>query len=100
MKKEKTLAQTKKDVKVTKEDKFKKATKKTKNKQVKKTPKKSSQKSYSQEVKTELKKVKWPTKQEMIKYSVAVIAFIVIFGLYFYGLDALFAWLSSVMKGL
>ena len=49
---------------------------------------------------TELKKVKWPTKQEMLKYSIAVIVFIVIFGLYFYGLDAFFAWITSLVKGL
>ena len=61
-----------------------------------KTPKKS----YSEEVKAELKKVKWPTKQEMLKYSIAVIVFIVIFGLYFYGLDAFFAWITSLVKGL
>ena len=61
-----------------------------------KTPKKS----YSEEVKAELRKVKWPTKQEMLKYSIAVIVFIVIFGLYFYGLDAFFAWITSLVKGL
>ena len=47
-----------------------------------------------------MKKVKWPSKKEMIKYSIATLAFIVIFGLYFYGLDALFAWISSLVKGL
>ena len=68
----------------------------------KKVPKKKNEnkKSYIQEVRSELKKVKWPTKQEMFKYSVAVIIFIVVFGLYFYGLDALFAWISSLVKGL
>ncbi len=62
--------------------------------------KKEKKKSFNQEVKSELKKVKWPTKEEMVKYSIAVIAFVVIFGLYFYGLDALFAWISSLVKGL
>ena len=67
------------------------------NKKVKKqTPKKS----YSSEVKAELKKVNWPSKKDLTKYGVATIIFIVIFGLYFYGLDALFAWLSSLVKGL
>ena len=61
---------------------------------------KTIKKSYSEEVKAELKKVKWPTKQEMLKYSIAVIVFIVIFGLYFYGLDAFFAWITSLVKGL
>ena len=76
--------------------------KKSDKKVEKKVPKKKNEnkKSYIQEVRSELKKVKWPTKQEMFKYSVAVIIFIVVFGLYFYGLDALFAWISSLVKGL
>lgn len=82
--------------KLKKENKpVKKETKKVK-KQAPKTPKKS----YSSEVKTELKKVNWPSKKDLTKYGVATIIFIVIFGLYFYGLDALFAWLSSLVKGL
>lgn len=75
--------------------------KKVKVKEIKKDKKvKTPKKSYSEEVKAELKKVKWPTKQEMLKYSIAVIVFIVIFGLYFYGLDAFFAWITSLVKGL
>lgn len=75
--------------------------KKVKVKETKKDKKvKTPKKSYSEEVKAELKKVKWPTKQEMLKYSIAVIVFIVIFGLYFYGLDAFFAWITSLVKGL
>ncbi len=77
---------------------------KDKNVKVKETKKdkkvKTPKKSYSEEVKAELRKVKWPTKQEMLKYSIAVIVFIVIFGLYFYGLDAFFAWITSLVKGL
>ncbi len=61
---------------------------------------KTNKKSYVGEVRTELKKVKWPTKEEMLKYSIAVIIFIVIFGLFFYVLDALFAWITSLVKGL
>ena len=81
-----------------KSEKIKKSDKKVEKKVSKK--KNDNKKSFIQEVKTELKKVKWPTKQEMLKYSVAVIIFIVVFGLYFYGLDALFAWISSLVKGL
>ena len=81
-------------VEVTKK-KLKKETKKVK-KQTPKAPKKS----YSSEVKAELKKVNWPSKKDLTKYGVASIIFIVIFGLYFYGLDALFAWISSLVKGL
>jgi len=59
-----------------------------------------NKKSYLEEIKSELKKVKWPTKEEMFKYSIAVLVFILLFGLYFYGLDAFFAWISSLVKGL
>ena len=82
----------------------KKITKKE-TKSVKKEPKKIkkqkvAKKSYSAEVKDELKKVNWPSKKDLTKYGIATIIFIIIFGLYFYGLDALFAWLSSLVKGL
>lgn len=69
-------------------------------KETKKVKKQTPKKSYSSEVKAELKKVNWPSKKDLTKYGVATIIFIVIFGLYFYGLDALFAWLSSLVKGL
>lgn len=79
--------------------------KKTSKKEVKTAPKKErktkeNKKSYVSEVRSELKKVKWPTKKEMVKYSIAVLVFIIVFGLYFYGLDAFFAWISSLVKGL
>lgn len=85
----------------TKEETKKIEPKKVQKKDVKKNKKTvTPKKSFSKEVKTELKKVKWPSKEEMLKYSIATLAFIIIFGLYFYGLDALFAWISSLVKGL
>ncbi len=85
----------------TKEETKKSEPKKVQKKNVKKSKKTvTPKKSFSKEVKTELKKVKWPSKEEMLKYSIATLAFIIIFGLYFYGLDALFAWISSLVKGL
>lgn len=82
------------------EKELKNKTKKIVAKKETKKTNKVAKKSYGEEVKAELKKVKWPSKEEMVKYSIAVMAFIIIFGLYFYGLDALFAWLSSLVKGL
>lgn len=38
-------------------------------------------------VKAEVKKVKWPTKKEMIKYSVATIIFVTVFALLFSLMD-------------
>ena len=34
-------------------------------------------------VKEEMKKVKWPTRKEMIKYSSAALTFIIVFALFF-----------------
>lgn len=68
-------------------------------KKAKKTKKaKVKEKSYLAEIREELKKVKWPDKKEMTKYTVAVVIFILIFGLYFYGLDALFAWIKGLFN--
>lgn len=61
---------------------------------------KGSKKSYVAEVKEEVKKVRWPSKQDLVKYGIAVIIFIILFGVYFYAFDALFAWITSLIKGL
>ena len=34
-------------------------------------------------IKNEMKNVKWPTKKEMIKYSLATLTFILVFALFF-----------------
>lgn len=89
-----------KEVKSTKTPKKDVKTNKKSTKKVVKQPVNTPKKSYSTEVKEELGKVKWPTKKDITKYGIASIIFIIIFGLYFYGLDALFAWISSLVKGL
>jgi len=104
-KQKKTTEKVEKDVKKTnnkpvKSESKKETTKKNTKGAKKETKKKANKKSFTQEVKAELKKVKWPTKEEMVKYSIAVLVFIVAFGLYFYGIDAFFAWISSLVKGL
>ncbi len=38
-------------------------------------------------VKGELKKVRWPNKKEMLKYSVATISIMIIFGLFYTIID-------------
>ncbi len=40
-------------------------------------------------VKSEFKKVRWPSKKEMIKYSIATIAFIIFFALFFYLIEVI-----------
>ncbi len=47
-------------------------------------------KSFFGEVKTEMKKVDWPTRQETIKYTIVVVTATAIVALYLGALDALF----------
>ncbi len=76
--------------------------KKEKTKEIKKTKKdkkkvvKTKKKLFSG-VRSEMAKVKWPSKKDMIKYSIATIFFIVFFGLFFYCIDLLLALLKEVL---
>ena len=42
--------------------------------------------------------VRWPKKEEIAKYAIASLIFVLFFALFFYGIDALFAlvkgWIS------
>lgn len=49
-------------------------------------------------VKEEMKKVKWPSKKEMIKYSIATLTFIIVFALFFTLSDAVFAGLTKLKE--
>ena len=57
--------------------------------------KKGVKKSFLKEVKSEMKKVKWPTKKEMVKYSITTLLFILLFAGFFYLIDVLFALLKG-----
>lgn len=46
----------------------------------------------------EMKKVTWPSKKHMLKYSIATIILIIFFSLYFLGIEAVFAWVKEVVK--
>lgn len=50
------------------------------------------------DVKKELKKVRWPNKKEMLTYSVATVAFILIFGVFFAGIDLIIAGIKVWVK--
>ena len=71
--------------KVEKRDSNKKNTKKTNKKKF----------TFFKEVKSEVSKVKWPSKKDMIRYSVATIVFIVFFALFFYLIDLIIALLKA-----
>lgn len=49
-------------------------------------------------VKTEFKRVKWPSRKEMVKYSIATIIFIICCSLFFYLIDVILAALHSLGK--
>ena len=71
-----------------KEEKKVKNTKKEKKEKVKKE-------NYFEGVRSELSKVKWPSKQEVLKYTVATIVFVVVLVVFFILLDLL----MSAIKG-
>ena len=60
-----------------------------------KTKTNKSKKNFLKEVKSEMKKVKWPTKKEMVKYSITTLLFIILFAGFFYLIDVLFALLKG-----
>ena len=49
-------------------------------------------------VKTEFQKVHWTSKDNMIKYSIATIIFIVICSLFFYAIDIIFALIQTLFN--
>ena len=69
-----------------KDEKNKKDNKKTK----------SKKKHFLGEVRSEMAKVKWPSKKDMVKYSIATIIFVVFFALFFYAIDLIIALLKEV----
>ena len=58
---------------------------------------KDTKKSYIEEVKDEIKKVKWPTKKEMVKYTISTLAFIILFALFFLAIASLFAFVKGLI---
>jgi preprotein translocase subunit SecE len=51
----------------------------------------TSPRQYLREVRGELRKVAWPTKEEVTRYSIIVLITVVILTSYIFGLDYLFA---------
>lgn len=50
---------------------------------------------FLKEVRTELKKVNWPTRQETIKYTLIVIGVSLAVAVFLGGLDFIFTWFFS-----
>ena len=53
---------------------------------------------YLKSVREELKKVKWPTKQEFLKYTIATLFFIIFFALFFLLSDTVIYWLKQLVR--
>ncbi len=54
-------------------------------------------KGFFKGVRKESKSVRWPDGKMLIKYSSITIVMLVFFGLFFYGLDALFAFIRGIV---
>ncbi len=54
--------------------------------------------SFCHGVKSEFKTVRWTSKEDMVKYSIATIVFVIFCSLFFYGVDAIFALIQSLFK--
>lgn len=49
-------------------------------------------------IKSEIKKIRWTSKSDIIKYSVSTIVFILFCSIFFYGIDTIFALIQSLFK--
>jgi preprotein translocase subunit SecE len=47
----------------------------------------------------ELRKIVWPTKEDTLKTTVTVFAFVAIAGVFFWGLDLLLSWATRAFTG-
>ncbi len=83
-------------------DPKKKTTKKVETKKIEKKEEKKSLwarfRIFINGVKSETTKVRWTSKSDMIKYSIATIVFIIFCSLFFYGIDTIFALVQSLFK--
>jgi preprotein translocase subunit SecE len=55
---------------------------------------------FLRDVKAEIKKVTWPSKNEVYSTTVVVLIATAFFGVYLYLLDLLFSWLISQVKAI
>lgn len=100
----KKVIEDKYNTKSIKTTKTKKETKKVKTTTVKKETKKEEKKGlftkfgiFCHGVKNEFLKVHWPSKKDMVKYSIATIIFVIFCGLFFYAIDVIFALIRTLI---
>jgi len=56
--------------------------------------------SFLREVRAELRKVTWPSKNEVYSTTIVVIIATVFFGFYLYFMDLIFSWVLNQVRGL
>jgi preprotein translocase subunit SecE len=55
---------------------------------------------FLRDVRAELKKVTWPSKNEVVNTTIVVVAATVFFGFYLFFMDIIFSWVLSQIKSL
>ena len=74
-----------------------------KDKKVKKAEKKekksNGKESYFSLVRKEMRQVTWPTRKNVIKYSIVTIIMVLLLALFFIGISALFSLLYNLVQG-
>ena len=55
---------------------------------------------FLKDVRAELKKVTWPSKNEVTSTTIVVIAATVFFGFYLFFMDVIFSWVIGQIKSL
>jgi len=55
---------------------------------------------FLRDVRSELKKVTWPAKNEVVSTTIVVIAATIFFGFYLFFMDVIFSWVISQIKSL
>ena len=83
------------DLEVAKVSKTKKETKKNNKKESTKKSVKKEKVGFIGEVRKEMSKVVWPSRKNLVKYSIAAIAFIIFFSLFFYVIELIMALLKA-----
>lgn len=91
-------------VKKNKKEEPKKVEKKDKKKSTKKKVKEEKKslwvrfRIFCHGVKSEFKKIHWPSKKDMVRYSIASIFFIIFCALFFYLINIIFALVQTLLK--
>jgi len=53
---------------------------------------------FFSDVRAEMRLVRWPSKQEVVKYTIATLIFVGFFALFFFGIDTLFALVKGMLN--